>query len=134
MFACVRTSVEALTRDFDASQLTAGQAVAALRELASIRNVIDGLIGRVGVQVEESGAYKMRGERSAANFVARELGEHAGGVRELLDAATKLRCLPEVDSAVRDGRLSTLQTKMIAGAAAENPAATERLLDAAEEG
>src|SRR6476659_1532953 len=105
MFSCVRGPVEALARDFDASQLTAGQAVLALRELASIRNVIDGLIGRVGVQVEESGAYKMRGDRSAANFVARELGEHAGVVRELLDAAAKLRCLPEVDSAVRDGRL-----------------------------
>src|SRR2546430_11799976 len=85
MFASVRNPVEALSRDFDVSQLTAGQAVAALRELASIRNVIDGLIGRVGVQVEESGAYRMRGERSAAAFVARELGEHVGDVRALLD-------------------------------------------------
>src|SRR6476620_5254873 len=101
MFSCVRTPVEALSHDFDASQLTAGQAVAALRELASIRNVIDGLIGRVGVQVEESGAYKMRGERSAAAFVARELGEHAGVVRGLLDTAVKVRSLPDVDSAVR---------------------------------
>ena len=134
MFSCVRTPVEALARDFDASQLTAGQAVAALRELASIRNVLDGLIGRVGVQVEESGAYKMRGERSAAAFVARELGEHAGVVRELLDTAAKVRSLPDVDSAVRDGRLSARQTKLIAGAAAVNPAATERLLDAADEG
>src|SRR6476619_5719111 len=134
MFPCVRTPVEALARDFDASQLTAGQAVLALRELASIRNVIDGLIAKVGVQVEESGAYKMRGERSAANFVARQLGERAGGVRELLDAAAKVRALPEVDAAVREGRLSTLQTKMIAGAAAVNPAASERLLDAAHEG
>src|SRR6476620_6741982 len=127
MFQCVRTPVEALGRDFDASQLTAGQAVVALRELASIRNVVDGLIARVGAQVEESGAYKMRGERSASNFVARELGERAGGVRELLDAAAKVRSLPEVDAAVRDGRLSALQTKMIAGAAAVNPAATARL-------
>src|SRR5207244_12357337 len=106
MFSCVRTPVEALARDFDASQLTAGQAVAALRELSSIRNVIDGLIGRVGVQVEESGAYKMRGDRSAASFVARELGEHVGDVRAVLDAASKVRVLPEVGAAVREGRLS----------------------------
>src|SRR5438874_4500921 len=133
MFACVRTPVEALSRDFDVSQLTAGQAVAALRELASIRNVIDGLIGRVGVQVEESGAYKMRGERSAASFVARELGEHVGDVRALLDASAKVRLQPQVDAAVRDGRLSARETKMIAGAAAANPRATQRLLDAADE-
>src|SRR5207244_6273003 len=110
MFSCVRTPVEALARDFDASQLTAGQAVAALRELASIRNVVDGLIGRVGMQIEESGAYKMRGDRSAAAFVARELGEHVGPVRAMLDAAAQVRHLPEVDAAVRAGQLSGLQT------------------------
>jgi hypothetical protein len=55
-------------------------------------------------------------------------------VRALLDATAKVRLLPEVDAAVRDGRLSALQTKMIAGAAAENPAASSRLLDAAGEG
>src|SRR4051812_41396518 len=106
MFQCVRTPVEALSRDFDASRLTSGQAVAALRELASIRNLIDGLIGRVGVQVEESGAYKMRGDRSAASFVGRELGERVGEAREMLDAAANVRLLPEVDAAVRDGRFS----------------------------
>ena len=129
MFQCVRTPVEALSRDFDASRLSAGQAVAAaLRELSSIRNVIDGLIGQVGVQVAESGAYKMRGDSNAATFVARELGEHVGPVREMLDAASKVRLLPEVRDAVREGRLSARQTKMIAGAAAENPAAETRLL------
>jgi hypothetical protein len=66
MFSCVRTPVEALARDFDASQMTAAQAVTSLRELASIRNVLDGLIGRVGLQVEESGAYKMRREGAIA--------------------------------------------------------------------
>jgi len=134
MFTCVRTPVEALARDFDASGLTAGQAVAALRELRAIRNVIDGLMGRVGVQIEESGAHRMRGERSAAAFVARELGERVHETRELLDAAAKVRLLPQVDEAVRDGRLSARQTKMIASAAAENPAATGRLLDAAGQG
>jgi hypothetical protein len=134
MFSCVRTPVEALSRDFDASPLTAGQAVAALRELALIRNAIDGLIGRVGVQIEESGAHKMRGERSAAAFVARELGEQVGQVRGMLAAAAQVRLLPAVDAAVRDGRLSARQTKMIAGAAAMNPEATQKLLDAAEDG
>src|SRR5262249_6699361 len=134
MFTCVRTPVEALARDFDASGLTAGQAVAALRELRAIRNVIDGLIARVGVQIEESGAHRMRGERNAAAFVARELGERVHETRELLDAAAKVRLLPQVDAAVRDGRLSARQTKMIAGAAAVNPAAESQLLNAAQQG
>src|SRR5690242_13056537 len=134
MFPCVRTPVEALARDFDASRLTAGQAVEALRELSSIRNVLDGLIGAVGVQIEETGAHKMRGERSAAAFVARELGEHVGETRALLDSAAKVRHLPEVRDAVRDGDLSARQTKMIAGAATVNPDATERLLKAAGDG
>ena len=134
MFQCVRTPVEALYRDFDASRLTASEAVLALRELATIRNAIDGLIGRVGVQIEESGAHKMRGERSAPAFVARELGERVGDVRELLDAASKVRLLPQVSEAVRDGRLSARQTRMIAAAAAENPAAQTRLLHSAEQG
>src|SRR5689334_5505694 len=134
MFSCVRTPVEALVRGFDASQLTAAQSVAALRELRSIRNVIDGLIAQVGVQIEESGAHKMRGERSAASFVARELGEQVGETRALLDSAAQVRHLPEVRDAVLHGDLSARQTKMIAGAAAVNPDATERLLKAAKDG
>jgi len=134
MFSCVASPVEALSRDFDASRLTASQAVAALRELAAIRNVIDGLISAVGAQIEESGAHKMRGERNAAAFVARELGERVGDVREMLDASSKVRLLPAVDAAVRDGKLSARRTKMIAGVAAVNPDATERLLQAASDG
>jgi len=126
--------LDALARDFDASALTPSQAVAALRELSAIRNVIDGLISAVGVQIEESGAHKMRGERSAAAFVARELGERVGEVREMLDAAANVRLLPAVDDAVRDGQLSARQMKMVAGAAAVNPDATERLLKAAPYG
>src|SRR6266576_802713 len=109
MFSCVLAPVSALSRDFDASSMSPGQARRALEELGEIRNVVDALILKVGRRIDETGAHAGVGERSAASFVARTLGVRVGDARDVLDTAARLAESPVVDDAVRTGKLSSRQ-------------------------
>ena len=62
------------------------------------------------------------------------MGVARGEAQAAIETARKLERLPATGAAVREGRLSAGQTRMIAAAARANPAAEEDLLATAEQG
>jgi hypothetical protein len=134
MFDRVPAQLLRLAAELDADALSPSEAVRALDDLGAARRVLDGMIARVAKRVEDTGTASVVGERSAAALVARKLGVGVSEARTTIDTARQLAALPKTDDAVRRGRLSLKQAALIAGAAAENPAAETELLRAADRG
>jgi len=132
----IRTALESMARDFEPRTLTAEQAVRAVTELGAIRRLVDGLIGKTALRVEETTAYQRNGrsDRDAAQLVGRAVGADSSEARRVISTAKKLGDLPEIDAAVRAGRLSARQAELVADAASANPAAESDLLAAAGQG
>ncbi len=131
-----RTDLEALAREFEPRMLTGEQAVRAVKELAAIRCLLDGMLGKAAWRVDETAAHRRNGEndRDAAQLVGRELGTDPSEARRVIRTAKKVEKLPDTDAAVRAGRLSARQAELVADGATANPAAEPRLLEAAGEG
>jgi hypothetical protein len=131
-----RCALETLARDFEPRTLSGEQAVCAVTELGAIRRLVDGLIGKSALRVQETTAYQRNGrsDRDAAQLVGRAVGADSSEARRVIRTAKKLADLPEIDAAVRAGRLSARQTELIADAATRNPAAESELLSTANAG
>jgi hypothetical protein len=82
-------------------------------------------------RVADSGAWQRSGERSAADWLAKTTGTTVGAARGALDTAANVTSAPAVDDAFRAGRLSAEQAEAVSAAAKADPAAEQRLLDAA---
>ena len=137
MFASLtaaRSELDAIALGFDASALAGDEALRVVDELGAIRRVVDGMLAKTAKGVADTSAHAATGDRNAAAAVARSLGVGAGEVRSFMGTATKLEQLPATDAAVRTGKLSSLEARMIADAATVNPQAEQELLDAAQRG
>ncbi|MBV8462057.1 MAG: DUF222 domain-containing protein, partial [Acidimicrobiales bacterium] len=82
-------------------------------------------------RVESSNVWRKQGHRSAASHIAEAAGTGLGPAINTLQAARQLCDLPGAEQAVRKGRLSEVQVKEIASAAAVRPEAEGELLRAA---
>ena len=125
-----RRELDEIALGFDATSLSPEVARRVVDELGAIGRVVDGMIGQVAKRVVETHT----GGGSAAASVARTLGCGAGAVRSAIETATKLEALPATDLAVREGRLSSTEARLIADAATVNRAAEQELLDLAGKG
>jgi hypothetical protein len=137
MFAsltALRSDLDAIALEFDASTLAGCEALRVVDELGAIRRVVDAILAKTAKRVADTDAHAENGDRSAATAVARLLGVGVGEVRSAIETAEKLEHLPLTDAAVRAGKLSAHEARMIAGAATVNPDAEQELLDAAEHG
>ena len=137
MFASLtaaRSLLEAIALEFDASSFAGNEALRVVDELGAIRRVVDAMLAKTAKRVAETSAHAANGDRSAAAAVARSLGVGAGEVRSAMETAGKLEQLPATDAAVREGRLSAHEARMIADAATVNPQAEPELLAAARQG
>jgi hypothetical protein len=83
-------------------------------------------------KVAASAAWQGDGDRSAEDWLARTTGTTRAEAARELDTGQKLQASPDVAKAAASGQLSVKQAEAIAGAAAADPAATKRLLDAAK--
>lgn len=88
--------------------------------------------GLAARRVEASGAWRKTGERSAAHWMSRQTGEPLGSAISLLQTAQRVAELPQVDKALRSGKLSCPQANEIASAASAAPSFESDLLKAAE--
>lgn len=109
-------------------------AVRAVRLLGTIRSLADGLLGKMAKRVDDTAAHAHTQDRDAVHLCARVTGTTASEVQRAIATAARLEELPTTDAAVRAGRLSARQAKMIADAARRNPAAEPELLAAAAAG
>ena len=83
-------------------------------------------------RVEEAGAWKRRGARSAAEHLAKLGGTTTSVARRTLETSKQVAALPRITDALRGGVLSTAQVDAIAGAAVADPGAEDRLVAAGE--
>lgn len=137
MFASMvatRVAVDTLAGEFDATALSGEDAVRSVDELGAIRRVIDGLFAKAAKRVADTRAHAKRGAGNAAGFVGSRSGGTASETRAAIETATKLEQLPATDAAVKAGKLSAREAKMIADAATLNPDAEHDLLVAAGKG
>ena len=82
-------------------------------------------------RVEESRTWARAGDRSAAEYLARQSGTSVGAARGGLETSRRLRALPATEAAVRRGELSPAQAAAVADAASVNPGAEGSLLETA---
>ena len=80
----------------------------------------------------DSGRWRAAGHRSAAHWMAKSHGTSISTAAATLETGDRLQELPELASAVREGRLSESQTREIASAVAAAPDSQAVLLEAAE--
>jgi hypothetical protein len=85
----------------------------------------------LAARVEASGDWRRAGARSAAEHLAKSGGTSTGVARRSLETSKLLADLPAVVDAARGGVLSVAQVEAIAGAAAADPGAAERLVELA---
>ena len=78
-----------------------------------------------------SGVWRKDGDRSAAHWMARHTGTSVGHAVATIETAQRLAELPATENAVRKGKLSEVQVKEIASAAAADPGAEQKLLGVA---
>ncbi|QYG92117.1 hypothetical protein HC251_06460 [Iamia sp. SCSIO 61187] len=82
----------------------------------------------------DTGEWKARGEKSAAEHVARQEGITVGQAKAELEASERLASLPAAQEAAGRGEISTEQAKVVAQGAAVDPAAEGRLVRTARRG
>jgi hypothetical protein len=102
-------------------ELDAAEALRLLDELAVIEHCAAAGKTLLAKRVAESNVWRVHGDRSPADFLARTTGESVGRSRGVLDTAARLQELPETEAALRAGKLSATQAEIIssAGPAAE---------------
>jgi hypothetical protein len=126
--ADIRKLMQSYTECFDASAVSANDALLGVRDAAAIENMAAALKANLAARVSDTELWRTKGDRSAAHLLAREAGTTVGQAKDALDTAARLRALPAADAATRRGELSSQQSSAIADAAAVDPAAEKTLL------
>ena len=85
----------------------------------------------LAARVEDAGAWKRAGARSAAEHLARLGGTTTSAARAALETSKNVAELPATSDAMRAGALSAAQAAAVAAAAVADPAAEARLFDLA---
>lgn len=121
-------SLRGMVRGLESSSLSADEAVALVAWFAQVERLA--VAGRTiaAAAVATSGAWREAGDRSAADWLAKQTGSTVGEARTELDLGARLAHAPATDAAFRGGALSAKQADAIASAAALDPDAESRLL------
>jgi hypothetical protein len=82
-------------------------------------------------RMEETGAWKSRGLRSAAEHLARVSGTSVSAAKRTMETSRQIDALPATAAAVRGGELSMAKVEIVAGAATIAPEAEAALLEMA---
>ena len=129
--AGLRTEMAAFAAGFDAGSLTAGDAEAVVREAAAIVNLASTVKLLAARRVADSGAWKRRGHRTAAEWLAATTKSTLGDAIGVLETGQNLADCPAVEAKVRAGELTGPQAHVISKAVVADPASESALLDTA---
>lgn len=130
----IKAHLAALAKDFDPDALTVAQAAEAITLLAAIEKAAAGLRLLLSRRVDNESLFGESGDRSAAEWLARQTGQSTGDAARDLECSRRLRELPDAADAVRNGEFSSDQAKSLADGASADPAAEQELLDTARTG
>ena len=128
----IRTELERIVARLDGDVLDPADAEHLLSELDAIERMAGAGKAIAARRVADSGRWRRTGERSEADWLAKQTGETVGAARSTLDTARKLKRCPKTAKAFRKGKLSKPQAEAISGAVEADPDAEDRLLGMAE--
>lgn len=112
--------------------MTGDQAAAAVRDLATVEKAAATARMFLALRVAKTSAWQGHGHKSAADWLAAQLGISVWEANKQLGTARKAEGLGKTKKAMRDGKLSPDQADAVADAATADPAAEDDLLDLAE--
>ena len=127
-------ALAALVRELDAGDLPASEGPRLVELGARIERLGHAVRLAGTASVAKAGTWEGKGDRSAAEWLARTTGTSMSEAIGTVATAQQLGQLPGTAAAVRRGELSPAQAREVAGAAAADPRSEERLLDQAERG
>jgi len=119
---------------FDAASLSVADAARAVEEASAIEKMAATVKALAAARVARTDLWRRRGDRSAANELARRTGTSVGQAAQALETGKRLDALPETAAAARRGELSPQQAAAITDAAGADPLAEADLLDRAKHG
>src|ERR1700712_713561 len=112
-------------------QLTGAEADAVLVVSAAAKRYLTSIETMVAPRVQEAKVFQRAGVRTAAEYVAGRTGTTVAEAKGLLAAGQRLGDQPELEAAVKSGRLSSVQLREVSEAVADAPGAAGRLLEVA---
>ncbi len=124
----VSEATDALARGVDPATVTASDAMALVAQVDKAERQLTAVKMMLAGRVAESQIWKHRGDRSAAHWLAGQVGTSVGEAVGVLETATRLKDLPTTSKAVREGRLSRAQAAAVADAAVVAPEAEASLI------
>ncbi len=130
----IKAHLAAVAKRLDPDTLTVDQAAEAIKVLAAIEKSAAGLRLLLSRRVDNESLWGEGGERSAAEWLAKQTGQSAGDAARDLECSRRLKELPAAQDAVRNGELSPDQAKAVADGASADPGCEDELLDTARRG
>jgi Domain of unknown function (DUF222) len=134
VFERVRNAVDTLkttARALDPICVDGGDAAALFEIVTEGERVCAAMKALMARRVDETGAWRKSGHRSAAHWVAESTGSTVGAAARTLETARALDVLPDTDAAFRAGQLSEVQAAEITSTASAEPGAEAALLETA---
>jgi len=127
----IRTLVLRLVAELDPARLSGEDAAALVTDLSVIEKAAT--TGRMfaALRVAQTDAWRGRGHRSAADWLAAEAGITVREASTQLGTAKKAEDLPKTKNQMTKGKLSATQAGAVTDGAAADPEAEDRLLDSA---
>ncbi|MGH9030309.1 MAG: DUF222 domain-containing protein [Acidimicrobiales bacterium] len=127
----LRNAITGYGAQLDTSRLSCEDAARIVSDAAVIEASAQAIKALAAARSAESGAWRERGHRSAAEALARETGSSVGAARDVIDTGRRLGDQPTVSDAARRGELSFSQVALIANASEADPRSQGRLVEKA---
>ncbi len=116
----------------DLRGLSGLQALELVEVLCGVEKVCAAARARAAARVEDCGAWRAKGHRSGAQWLAQTMGTRPKQAGELIETAKVMEGLAATSAAFAAGRISEAQAAEVAKAAALDPSAETSLLEVAE--
>ena len=127
----VLASARAVVAGLDVSSLTGSDVASQFAAFVELEKIAASAKLLLAPKVSKSEAWAKAGHRSPEEWIAKTAGTSLGQARQAIETAQKIESLPQTEAAVRAGELSMAQATAVAEAAAADPSAESRLLEAA---
>jgi hypothetical protein len=124
-------TIEAFAQDFEPRTLDGPDAARLVKVAATGKHALSAIEALAARRVDETGAYKTTGARSAGHWLAETTGVPIANAVRALETVKDLDGLSATSDAFRSGRISAEQAHEIAGAARKDPHAEAELVAAA---
>ncbi|MBA3654476.1 MAG: DUF222 domain-containing protein [Actinobacteria bacterium] len=124
--------LEPIVATLDPETLAADDAVLLVKVFGKGERLCAAAKSLAARRVAQCGTWRDEGERSAADWLAKETGDTVGAAAKSLETAQRMAELGDIDEAFRNGELSRTQANDIASATINAPNKQKELLELAK--